>query len=167
VLILFLLIPVASVWAEQGKGELPKAKPRQMLVHPAEPVQPGAEPGVHNVLKKLKLVDHPTKTIGAAFDGYQYFSKRDWKETPTKGGKIYVDFTGWFKQDMLDLQMIRKNISSSAVEVKFVIEPNGSYAAVMVTRIEIYTDGKLSRYPVENINGVLTGIYENRKINFK
>lgn len=163
-LVMMLGISAVPVWAEPGKNDLPKAKPRQMLVHPAEPPKPGEEPGVHNALKKLKLVDHPSKTIGTAFDEYKYFNKREWKETPARGGKMYVDFTGWLKNDPLDMRRYKKSISSSAIEIKFVIEPNGSYAAVMATRIEIYTDGKSGRYPLENMNGILNSIYENKKI---
>ena len=120
------------------------------------------------VLKKSKLSLFPSKTIGEAFDGYRYFAKREWKETPASGGRVYVDFTGWLKArtGFLGIFDLGENPSNRAIGIKFMVNLNGSYRAVMASRIEKKADGMLYNQPVEDLHDILKKIYENKEIKF-
>jgi hypothetical protein len=130
---------------------------------PEKPVDPATgESGLAKVIKNVKLPGHPSKTFGEAVDTYRYFSKKEWKETPSSNGKVYVDFTGWLKKSSLDLS----EISIQGVGIKFLVKSDGNYAVVMVSKIEIKTDGKMFSEPLSDKSGVLDKLYKDEKIKF-
>ena len=124
------------------------------------------ESGLPKVLKSSKLPNFQTKTIGEAVDGYRYFTKREWKETPAKNGKVYVDVTGWYKSNALDVKALKDGISVQGVGIKFLVTPDGSYGVVMVSKVEIKTDGKMYSTPLPDIHGTLKMLYGNEEIRF-
>ena len=167
VITMVALLAAVPVWAEQGKMDIPAAKPRQLQVHgPALPAKPGEESGLAGVMKNAKLFNYPAMTIGEAIDGYKYFTKREWKETRSTRGKIYVDFTGWLKKGLFDFSSIKKGISSRAVGIKFLVNPDGSYGAVMASKVEIKSDGMMNSVPIDDLDGILKKIYANKEIRF-
>lgn len=131
----------------------------------SQPSVPGTESGLANSLKKSKLARFPSKTIGEAINDYRYFNKREWRETASDGGKYYVDFIGWLKPEKYNvLSMFRD--STQGVGIKFLVYPDGRYAAVMASRVEIKTDEKTYSYPLENLDEILNKLYANKKISW-
>lgn len=122
--------------------------------------------GLSEAIKNKTLPDYPAMTIGKAFDGYSYFSKREWRETFTENGKIYVDFAGWFDAKFLEPRNIKEGISARGIEIKFVINPDGPFFVGMVSRLETKTDGKIYAFPQSDIKGILANIYANKEISF-
>ena len=105
-------------------------------------------------------------TVGKAFDDYSHVTKKEWKETHAANGKIYIDFTGWLEGISLGIDAVKKGISQQGIEVKFVINPDGTLFVGMVSRLEATTDGKVSAHPLENGKAVLDSIYANKEISF-
>lgn len=122
--------------------------------------------GMVPILKEQKLASYPNITIGKAFDGYEHFRKREWKETPSTNGKVFVDFTGWFENLSFSIADIKNGIRKRGVEVKFVIYPGGEYAVVMITKLVMDKDGAISRSPLDNTKPVLDAIYANKPISY-
>lgn len=136
-------------------------------MHAAVKPKPGEEKsGLAEAVKKKKLLDYPSKTIGEAFDSYSYFNKREWSETFAANGKIYIDFIGWFNTNRLNAQNIKNGISAKGVEIKFALNPDGPFFAAMVSQVEVKTDGKTYKYPLPDIKNVLDSIYANKDISF-
>jgi hypothetical protein len=158
-------LAVIPAWAQPGTVNTNNMKDMSFHgpVSPA-PGAPGDEPGLSGVLKHSKLTAYPSKTIGEAFDGYRYFVKREWRETRSSGGRIYVDFTGWFKTGVFDANALQNRISMRGIGIKFIVHPDGRYGAVMASRVEIKTDGKLYSQPIDNLNDILKNIYANKEI---
>lgn len=133
-------------------------------MHAAVTPKPGEEKsGLAEAVKKKNLLDYPSKTIGEAFGSYSYFNKREWSETFSASGKIYIDFIGWFNTSSLNAQNIKSGISAKGVEVKFVLNPDGPFFVAMVSRVEVKTDGKMYKYPLPDIKYVLDSIYANKE----
>jgi hypothetical protein len=136
----------------------------------APPETPGSlaagDSGLAKALKAVTLPNYPSMTFGAAVEKYRYFTKREWKETRSSNGKIYVDFTGWLKNHEFDFSSAKNGISARAVGVKFLVNPDGRYGAVMASRVELKTDGNFYSYPMEDLQGILNKIYENKEIRF-
>jgi hypothetical protein len=134
------------------------------------PVTPGdiaaGDSGLAKVLKAAKLPNFPAKTFGEAVDGYRYFSRKEWKETAATRGKIYVDFTGWFKTGLFDFKSLKNGISAQGISIKFLVTPDGTYGVVMVSRIELKTDGNIYSTPIPDISGYLKKLYSNEEIKF-
>lgn len=82
---------------------------------------------IADALKDKTMSGYESTTIGSAFDGYRYFAKKEWKATTTQNGKIYIDFIGWVDTKALDAASIKDGISARAVDVKFAINPDGSF----------------------------------------
>lgn len=120
--------------------------------------------GMAVVLRNKTLAGYESITIGNAFEGYKYFTKKEWKETTSQNGKIYIDFIGWVDSKALDAATIKAGISARALDVKFVINPDGSFFVAMMSKIDVKTDGKLYGYPLEDKDGMLAKIYANKEI---
>jgi hypothetical protein len=130
---------------------------------PEKAVDPSTgEIGLAKAIKGVKLPHYPSKTFGEAADSYRYFSKKEWKETRSTNGKVYVDFTGWLKHTSPDFS----DVSMRGVGIKFLVNPDGSYAVVMVSKVELKTDGKIYSDPQPDISGVLSKLYKNVEIKF-
>lgn len=114
------------------------------------------------VIKRKKLQNYPSATIGDAFSKYKYFSKVEWQEYQASSGKIYINCTGHLKKKGF-WNMVHH---PQAVEVKFVVYPTGEYGVLMVSRIDYNNDGKNEKYPLADMNGVLKRIYSNQEISF-
>lgn len=122
--------------------------------------------GIIEVVKAIKLANYTTSTIGNAFDTYRYFDKREWSETRTSNGKIYVGFWGWFNAGTLDAASKKNGIAARGVEAKFVIYPDGIFDLVMISKIEAMTDGKKFAYPLEDKKRIMDAIYASKEISF-
>ena len=126
----------------------------------------GAEsttPGLINGIKRGKLVNYQSATIGTAFDSYKYLTSKEWK-LKQQNRYIIVDFVGWFESDTLNEEDIRDGLTGKGINVKFVVEPDGSYYVFMVSKLEAKSDGKIYVSPHDDISGILTKIYANTKI---
>jgi len=119
-----------------------------------------------DVIKSKKLADYSTSTIGAAFGTYRYFDKREWKETKSSDGKVYVDFWGWFNTGKLDAASIKNGIVARGIEAKFVIYPDGKFNLAMISKIEARADGQKYAYPLADKKCILDAIYANKVIAF-
>ncbi|WP_145017505.1 hypothetical protein [Geobacter argillaceus] len=122
--------------------------------------------GIADALKDKTLAGYESTTIGTAFDSYKYFTKKEWKETSAQNGKIYIDFIGWVGTNALDAVSIKDGVSARGIDVKFVINPDGSFFVGMVSKIDAKTDGTFYSYPLEDSAGLLTKIYANKEIAF-
>ena len=126
----------------------------------------GAEsttPGLINGIKRGKLVNYQSATIGTAFDSYKYLTNKEWK-LEQQNRYIIVDFVGWFESDTLNEEDIRDGLTGKGINVKFVVEPSGSYYVFMVSKLEAKADGKVYGSELKNSTGILTNIYANKKI---
>lgn len=128
---------------------------------PEKQVDPASgESGLAKVIKNVKLPNFQSKTFGEAVDSYRYFTKKEWKETYSSNGKVYVDFTGWLKSSPFD----HSSVSAQGVGIKFLVKSDGNYAVVMVSKIELKTDGYVYSDPLPDISSVLKKLYGNIEI---
>lgn len=134
----------------------------------AEAKTPNA--GLVDAIKKGKLANYQSKTIGKAFDSYKYLTKKEWTAKSLKSKHITVDFIGWFEPNAwfdpnsLTDKDIKDGITGRGINVKFVIEPTGLYYVFMVSKIESKSDGKVYGYELRDNTGILASIYANKKI---
>jgi hypothetical protein len=143
----------------------PKEIPANPSMHgAATPAEKGE--GFVGVVKKQHLPNYPTTSVGTAFEGYRYFTKKEWSESRNTKGTVYVDFSGWLVKSTFDPRSIKDAVAARGVQVKFVIYENGSFGVAMVSKIEAKTDGKLYVYPLENSKALLDSIYANQEIAF-
>ncbi len=122
--------------------------------------------GIVGAIKEKTLADYPTSTIGNAFDTYRYFDKREWKETRSSDGKIYVDFWGWFNTATLDAASVKNGIVARGVAAKFVVYRDGAFNLAMISKIETRADGKMYVYPLADKKSIMDAIYANKEISF-
>lgn len=122
--------------------------------------------GIANTIKAAVLPDFPSKTFGDAVKDYKYFTKIEWKQTKSSHGKVYVDFTGWLKKQRFDIVSIKNGISAKAVGIKFIVNSDGTYGAVMISKIESKTDGNIYSVPLDDLKVFLNKIYKNEEIKF-
>ena len=122
--------------------------------------------GLVNAIKKGKLANYQSTTIGIAFDSYKYLTKKEWKSESLKSRHFTVDFTGWFGPDTLNDSDIKNGVTGKGINVKFVINTDGSYYVFMVSKIESSSDGKVSVYELQDSAGILANIYADKKIIF-
>jgi len=126
----------------------------------------GAEsttPGLINGIKRGKLVNYQSATIGTAFDSYKYLTNKEWK-LEQQNRYFIVDFVGWFGPDALNENDIKNGVTSKGIDVKFVINPDGSYYVLMVLKIEARSDGKVFQNQLADSVGILAKIYANKQI---
>lgn len=116
------------------------------------------------VIKKGKLTNYKSRTIGKAFDSYKYLIKKEWQATTFKSKHVTVDFIGWFKPETLSDKDIKDGITGRGINVKFVIEPDGSYYVFMVLKIESKSDGKVYGYQLQDSAAIVASIYADKKI---
>jgi hypothetical protein len=156
VVILVICLPLNAVSKEEKRG---------FQFHgsgvPEKPVNPASgDSGLAKAIKNVKLSNYQSKTFGEAVDSYRYFSKKEWKETYSTNGKVYVDFTGWLKNSPFDTSAV----SARGIGIKFLVKADGSYAVVMVSKVEIKTDGNFYSEPLPDISAILNKLYGNIEI---
>lgn len=164
-LISFAIIFGISACTKEGGG--PNGKPAKAGRSPHN--SGGNESSDFNLVEIIKgksFEGNKSITIGNAFDGYRYFAKKEWKQSPSSNGKTYIDFVGWYKTGILDAAIGNNHNAVKGVEVKFVINRNGEFYVAMVSRIETGADGKLFLYPIENPKSIMDAIYANNEIKF-
>lgn len=122
-----------------------------------------ADPDLISFVKTHKLANFQSRTIGGAFDSYKYLTNKEWK-MEQQGGSFTVDFLGWLEPESLNDSDVKTGLTSKGIDIKFVIEPNGSYYVFMVSRLEAKSDGKIYISPYEDISGILASIYANKRI---
>ncbi len=163
------IIISASVFAEElKKPSAGKLKNEITNYHQTGPIDPkdAGNYGMDNSVKKKKLDNYPSVTIGEAFGKYSYFKTGDWKVTQLPVHKTYVDFTGMFKKDFFSFMSSDKGVSQQGVEIKFVVYEDGRLAVAMISKVQIMTDGMIKRYPIEDAKSILDKIYANKEIKF-
>ena len=121
-------------------------------------------PGLINGIKRGKLVNYQSATIGTAFDSYKYLTNKKWKAESLKNQYITVDFTGWFGPDTLNENDIKDGVTGKGIDVKFVINSDGSYYVLMISKLEAKADGKVYGSELQDSTGILKNIYANKKI---
>jgi hypothetical protein len=166
--VLVSLVFALVMYGSRGVGVCSPGKLKGLEVHgePEGAAKGAIRKGMIPILKEQKLANYPKVTIGKAFDDYEHFRKREWKETPSNNGKVFVDCTGWFENISFSLSDIKNGIRKRGVEVKFVIYPGGEYAVVMITKLVMDKDGAISRSPLDNTKPVLDAIYANKPISY-
>ncbi|HEY6838704.1 MAG TPA: hypothetical protein VI389_08180 [Geobacteraceae bacterium] len=122
--------------------------------------------GVAAAIRGKTLGDFKTMTIGEAFDNYRYFDKKEWKESGSGNGKIYVDFWGWFKESSIDAASKKNGIVARGVQIKFVVNPEGEFYVAMISRAEKGADNTEHDYPLDDKQSILNAIYGNKEITF-
>jgi hypothetical protein len=163
-LVLMLALSVLSWGCTKGKDEGGSTQKSGPQMHLNE--KTAKTVGLTEILKKQKLANYPTATIGEAFDAYTYFPRKEWKEAKPDNGKTYVDFIGWFNPGVLNEKEVKDGIVGRGIQVKFVINPDGSYSAAMVSRLDARPDSRVDVFPIVDSAGVLAKIYENKEIRF-
>lgn len=129
--------------------------------------QSGAETtdaGLVGFIKKQKLVNFQSVTIGNAFESYKHMTKKEWKLEPLKSGHFTVDFIGWFDPGTLSDKDSKDGVIGRGLDVKFVINSDGSFYLFMISMIEAKSDGKEYRHQLNDSAGILDSIYANKKI---
>jgi hypothetical protein len=160
-----LLVSLVTVFACACAKESPKVPDKLNTEKPAQStVAEEATDGLVNAIKKGKLVNYQSTTIGNAFESYKYLTKKEWKSESLKSRHFTVDFTGWFGPDTLNDSDIKNGVTGKGINVKFVINTDGSYYVFMVSKIESSSDGKVSVYELQDSAGILANIYANKKI---
>jgi hypothetical protein len=139
-------------------GEAPKQKQERQ--------NKGEEIGLAGVLKDKSLSGYPTTTIGKAFDGYGYFTRKEWKATQAANGKIFIDFIGWFDSKSLDARAKQDKVYARGISVKFCIYPDGSFNVVMVTKLDAKSDGTFYQGHLPDSKEIFDRIYGNKEIRF-
>lgn len=114
-----------------------------------------------DVVKRKDLPIHPGVTIGKMFDDYSWVTNKQWRETRGLNGTYYIDFSGWFGGNASD-----KKVSSTGINVKFVINTKGNLFVGMVSKLEMQPGGEIYSYPQQNIQSIMEKIYANREIGF-
>lgn len=142
-------------------------KKAAMKVHGGDGIKSTDTAGFVGVVRKQTLRAYPEMTIGKAFDRYSYLTRKEWKETQSAKGTIYIDYAGWFQGNQFSVDAIRKGISMQGVEVKFIIKPDGEFSVGMASRLEAATDGTVNAYPLSDVKVILDSIYSNKEISFK
>ncbi len=163
--LMIALLLCLSACSDHGAGK-PAETSGGGMAHNDSTKHDAAVRTLSDALKDKTMSGYESATIGSAFDGYSHFTKKEWKETAPQHGKIYIDFIGWVDSKTLDSASIRDGISARGVDVKFAINPDGSFFVAMVSKIEAKADGKLYSYPLEESAGVLTRIYANKEMVF-
>ncbi len=120
--------------------------------------------GIIAGVRKQTLPDYPSTTIGNAFDSYEYLKNKEWKMEQMKTNHFVVDFYGWFDADTLDERARRDSIAERGLDVKFVVTPDGRLYIFKIALLEGRSDGKIYSSPINDIAGILTSIYANKKI---
>lgn len=162
------LVCALGISVDAGIGLCSPGKLKGLEVHgePEGAAKGSIRKGMIPILKEQKLASYPNMTIGKAFDSYEHFRKREWKETPSTNGKVFVDITGWFENISFSIADMKNGIRKRGVEVKFVIYPGGEYAVVMISKVMMSNEGVISRSPLDNTKPVLDAIYANKLISF-
>lgn len=120
--------------------------------------------GLVDFIRKQKLVNYPSATIGKAFDAYNHVTTKEWKETSLKNGRATVDFTGWFEPAVLSNADRKDGVSGIGIDVTFMVEPDGSFYVFLISTIEYGLDGNVHRTQSLDTTGVLDKIYANIKL---
>ncbi|MBF0328886.1 MAG: hypothetical protein HQL10_06985 [Nitrospirae bacterium] len=123
-------------------------------------------PGISAAIKNQKWPNSQSTTIGTVFDSYKHLTKKEWRESSLKSGHYTIDFSGWFEKNTLNDKDIQDGVIDRGVGVTFVIEPNGAWYVLMVSKLEVKSDGKLYRYEQKDSTAILDKIYANKKISF-
>jgi hypothetical protein len=116
------------------------------------------------VVKKAVFDVNKTKPVGKAIDDYRYFTMRDWRETDAQNGTIYVDFIGGLDPKVIDAGLKKGGVVARAINVKFVVKPDGTCFVGMITLYDTKTDGKISPIPVTAVAEVMNAIYANTEL---
>lgn len=114
-----------------------------------------------DVIKNTVFNENKSKSVGKAFDEYQFFTRREWKETRSQNLTVYVDFIGLLDAKVIDARAKKEGVDDMAVNVKFVVKPDGSCFVGMITLYDTKNGGKEYPVPLPAIAGVMDAIYAN------
>ena len=166
VILISLSLALSGCTGKGGQSSQEKHKGGQSKSVHGEPSASGEVVKFIDVLKTKSLPPYPGITIGAAFDGYPYFTRREWSETRANNGKIYIDCVGWFDPKGLDDAATKGGVTGRGVAVKFVITSDGTFGVVMASRLEAKSDGAVSSDPEGDLKGILDRIFGKKEIRF-
>lgn len=114
-----------------------------------------------DVVKNSVRDKKKSKPVGKAFDDYRFFTKREWKETTAQNQTVYVDFVGLLDSKVIDAKAKREGVVDMAVDIKFVVKPNGTNFVGMITFYDTKNGGKKYPVPLPAVAGVMNAIYAN------
>jgi len=120
--------------------------------------------GVTNGLKRQKLENFQSKTIGEAFDSYTYLVNKEWKEKPLPGKAIEIAFIGWFPSKDSDGKIPEDGVIARGLEVKFDVTMNGLCFVKMIWRLEAKSGNQITALQLDDTADILTKIYANKEI---
>jgi len=167
--VIYIVMVCTSYGCSRESGEATKSASKAMSPHSvnSDTQKPASDVKTFvSIVSKQKLPGLDSKTIGAAFEEYRYFSSREWNETRNASGKVYVDFKGLLAGNSLALNSLKAGIARHGVEVKFVVDSSGQMFVGMVSKIEVMTDGSMKLIPVEGAKKIMEQIYDNKEIIF-
>jgi len=122
------------------------------------------------LVKKGYLNSDKSLTVGQAFDGYKYFSSKEWKAFKTEQGRRVVEFNGIMDMNNNEVKhAIEKDIgalggepfSKSRVMIQFVINGDNSYEISGFEVIGTLKNGKSYKKRSDNVDSVTEYIYKN------
>ncbi|MFP4332825.1 MAG: hypothetical protein ACLFQJ_05950 [Campylobacterales bacterium] len=82
--------------------------------------------GKINLVKDGVLGNHPSLTVGEAFDNYSYFSKTDWKSFTATNGRDVVEFEGKLDRGMMDATGMGEVMEAYLV-IQFIINKDDTF----------------------------------------
>jgi hypothetical protein len=166
IVLISLSLALAGCWGKGSQNSPNKSNEKKSKSVHGEPSSSGEVVRFIDVLKTKSLPPYPGVTIGAAFDGYPYFTRHEWSETRANNGKIYIDCNGWFDPKGLDDAALKRGVAARGLAVKFVITADGTFGVVMVSRLESKGDGTVSSEPEGDLKGILDRIFGKKEIRF-
>ena len=117
-----------------------------------------------DVVKNSVSDKKKTKSVGKAFDEYPFFTKREWKKTTAQNQTVYVDFVGLLDTKVIDARAKKEGVVDMAVDIKFVVKPDGTNFVGMITFYDTKTGGKTYPVPLPAVAGVMNAIYANAEL---
>lgn len=150
---------------EGAKGA--DGKKAGLQVHADKAAAPPTElQGMVGAVKKQTLLNYTSKTIGEAFDAYRHLNRKEWKESASPDGKLFVDFSGWVKAGLLDAVFKKSEIKERGLHIRFVVQPDGAFYVGMISKIEVGADGGKTESSLGDQKSILDAIYTNRQLSF-
>jgi len=110
-------------------------------------------------------------TVGQAFDGYKFFTKKEWKSYKTDQGRKVVEFKGLLdlNNQQNDRPMFNERKTSAvAVVIKFLINGDNTFQLADATMFGTVEDGSIQetvKWYFNNFDQViLQSIYSNQSV---
>jgi hypothetical protein len=162
-----LVLPACS--SRDGKSVANKAVEGKNNYHASGDSSKATKTPLADQIKEKKLNLSSSKTVGDVFDSYKYATKKEWLETITKSGIIYVDYICQLDAGSLSDAAKKDGIVQRSLYVKFSIRDNGEAYVALITVVDAFADRKTktTNYQAEDVMlKIVKAIYDNKEIVF-